>query len=305
MMRVDHERQAALVVRVLPHIEKEPCFAIKGGTAINLFEQNLPRLSVDIDLTFLKIAGREESIAEINEALERVSKELKRYGIDATLSGAANARKIYCAADGVVIKVEPNFILRGTAFPVRKMEVCSKAQDRFGMARMQVLSFRELYGGKVCAALDRQHPRDLFDMAQFYKTHSLDEVKEGFLVLALGHNRPLHELLAPIVQDQSATFDQQFAGMAEEPFSYDEHQATLARLTRDVRALFDDADRQRLLDFVSLSNGSGAFGIPNFDDLPAIRWKRRNLESLRKSNPAKFALQRDALARLFEKGNVK
>ena len=169
------------------------------------------------------------------------------------------------------------------------------------MAHMQVLSFQELYGGKVCAALDRQHPRDLFDMAQFYKAHSLDEVKEGFIVLALGHNRPLHELLAPIVQDQSMTFDQQFAGMAEEPFSYDEHKATLARLTRDVLALFDAADRQRFLDFVSLSDGSGAFKIPNFDDLPAIRWKRRNLESLRKSNPAKFSLQHDALERLFEK----
>ena len=304
MSKADYEKQAALVVRVLPEIEKEPCFAIKGGTAINLFELNLPRLSVDIDLTFVKIAGREESLAEINEAMERVSRELRRHGIDATLSGAANARKIYCSADGIVIKVEPNFILRGTAFPVRKMEVSPKAQDRFGMARMQVLSFQELYGGKVCAALDRQHPRDLFDMAQFYKTHSLQEIKDGFLVLALGHNRPLHELLAPIAQDQSATFSQQFAGMAEEPFSYDEHQATFARLSKDVRALLDDEDRRRLLDFVSLSDAPGAFRIPNFDDLPAIRWKRHNLELLKKSNPARFSLQREALERLFEKGAV-
>ena len=299
MSKADYEKQAALVVRVLPEIEKEPCFAIKGGTAINLFELNLPRLSVDIDLTFLKIAGREESIAEINGSLERVARELKRRCIAATLSGAANARKLYCSADRVVVKVEPNFILRGTAFPARKMEVCEKAQDRFGMARMQVLSFQELYGGKVCAALDRQHPRDLFDMAQFYKAHLLKEIKEGFLVLALGHNRPLHELLAPIVQDQAATFEQQFAGMAEEPFSYDEHQATLARLAKDVLALFDGEDRRRLLDFVSLSDGPGAFGIPNFDDLPAIRWKRRNLELLKKSNPARFAQQRDALEQLW------
>ena len=301
MSMADYEKQAALVVRVLPEIEKEPCFAIKGGTAINLFELNLPRLSVDIDLTFMKIAGREQSIAEINEVLERMSRNLERHGIDATLSGAANARKIYCSANRVVIKVEPNFIFRGTAFPVRKMEVCEKAQERFGMARMQVLSFQELYGGKLCAALDRQHPRDLFDMAQFYKTHSLQEIKDGFLVLALGHNRPLHELLAPMAKDQFTTFEQQFSGMAEEPFSYDEHQITLARLAKDVLSLLDGEDRQRLLDFVSLLDAPGDFGIPHFDDLPAIRWKRHNLELLKTSNPARFALQREALERLFEK----
>ena len=120
----------------------------------------------------------------------------------------------------------------------------------------------------------------------------------------MGHNRPLHELLAPIAQDQSATFEQQFSGMAEEPFTYNEHQATLARLARDVLALLDGEDRRRLLEFVSLSDGLGAFRIPNFDDLPAIRWKRHNLELLKKSNPARFSLQREALERLFEKGEV-
>ena len=167
-------------------------------------------------------------------------------------------------------------------------------------AEMTVLSRKELYGGKVCAALDRQHPRDLFDMAQFYKAHSLAEIKEGFLVLALGHNRPLHELLAPVRQDQSATFDQQFAGMSDMPFSYDEHQAVLTRLMRDVRALFDNGDRQRLLEFVSLSGVDNPWNIPHFDELPAIRWKRRNLDSLKKTNPDKFTSQRDALERLFE-----
>lgn len=202
------------------------------------------------------------------------------------------------------IKVEPNFILRGTAFPVREMTVCTKAEERFGWARMQVLSFAELYGGKVCAALDRQHPRDLFDMAQFYRKHVLAEIKEGFLVLALGHNRPLHELLAPTRLEQRVNFDQQFAGMSDEPFSYDEHLATLGRLTADVTALFDDADRERLLDFVSLSGDENPWNIPHFGELPAIRWKRRNLESLKKTNPVKFASQREALERLFEKGNT-
>lgn len=299
-MEKQYELQAALVVRVLADVALENCFAIKGGTAINLFELDLPRLSVDVDLTFVKVAGREESSKEIYHALERTTVALKRHGVDARQVGNEFARKIYCSDGEVSIKIEPNFILRGTAFPVRNMSVCEKAQEKFGMVRMQVLSFQELYGGKVCAALDRQHPRDLFDMVQFYKAHSLAEIKEGFLVLALGHNRPLHELLAPVPQDQSATFDQQFAGMSDVPFSYDEHQAVLTRLMRDVCALFDDGDRQRLLEFVSLSGVDNPWNIPHFDELPAIRWKRRNLDSLKKTNPDKFTSQRDALERLFE-----
>lgn len=294
-------QQAELVVRSIPAIASEPCFAIKGGTAINLFELDMPRLSVDIDLTFLPVTDRETAIREIDLALKRIETRLVARGVTVRSRGTDVSRKLGCFANGAEIKIEPNFILRGNVFPVRRLELSQKMAEIVGVsAEMTVLSRKELYGGKVCAALDRQHPRDLFDMAQFYKAHSLAEIKEGFLVLALGHNRPLHELLAPTPQDQSATFDQQFAGMSDMPFSYDEHQAVLTRLMRDVRALFDNGDRQRLLEFVSLSGVDNPWNIPHFDELPAIRWKRRNLDSLKKTNPDKFTSQRDALERLFE-----
>lgn len=57
-----------LIVRTLPYVAEEECFALKGGTAINLFIRDLPRLSVDIDLTFLPIADRDQSLAEIDDA---------------------------------------------------------------------------------------------------------------------------------------------------------------------------------------------------------------------------------------------
>ena len=294
-------RQAELVVRCIPAIAAEPCFAIKGGTAINLFELDMPRLSVDIDLTFIPVTDRATAIVEINAALQRIEKRLEARGIAVRTRGTDVSRKIACFANGAEIKIEPNFILRGVVYPVRILELSSKMSEIVGgSAEMQVLSFKELYGGKVCAALDRQHPRDLFDMAQFYKSHSLEEVRDGFLVLALGHNRPLHELLGPMSQEQREIFDQQFSGMSDEPFSYDAHQRTLERLTADVKGLFDDGDKRRLLDFVSLSGDENAWGIPHFDELPAIRWKRRNLESLRRSDPKKFTVQREALERLFE-----
>lgn len=59
MARETYEAQVALLVRILPHVAKEDVFALKGGTAINLFYRDLPRLSVDIDLTYLSDLYRE------------------------------------------------------------------------------------------------------------------------------------------------------------------------------------------------------------------------------------------------------
>ena len=295
-MTSNYTQQAALVIKAIPIIAKEDFFALKGGTAINLFELDMPRLSVDIDLTFTRITDRETAIVEINEALERISKEQVRFGIPNRLSGTNVSRKIVCATHNASIKIEPNFILRGMVFPVRKMSASSKTQDLFGTAKINVLSRAELYGGKFCAALDRQHPRDLFDVAQFYKTSTITgEIKSGFLALALGHNRPLHELLNPTLQDHEDIFNQQFAGMSDTPFSYQEHKDTFARLHEELLVSLTDDDKQHLLDFVSLQGQPEDFGIPHLAELPAIIWKRKNLETLRQTNPVKFAEQRKLL----------
>ena len=63
-----YRRQVQLLVRTLPLVAQEECFALKGGTAINLFYRNLPRLSVDIDLAYLPLADRAQSLAEIDAA---------------------------------------------------------------------------------------------------------------------------------------------------------------------------------------------------------------------------------------------
>ena len=66
-------QQTELLFRVLPYVAQEPCFALKGGTAINLFVRNMPRLSVDIDLTYLPLASRQTALAEIDAALVRIA----------------------------------------------------------------------------------------------------------------------------------------------------------------------------------------------------------------------------------------
>ena len=74
-----YRRQIALLIRVLPLVTEEVCFALKGGTAINLFVRDLPRLSVDIDLTYLPVAPRPESLADIGAAMKRIAGRIKAF----------------------------------------------------------------------------------------------------------------------------------------------------------------------------------------------------------------------------------
>jgi predicted nucleotidyltransferase component of viral defense system len=63
MISTRFKTQADLLLRVIPHIEKEKLFALKGGTAINLFVRDMPRLSVDIDLTYLPFDDRKTAVS--------------------------------------------------------------------------------------------------------------------------------------------------------------------------------------------------------------------------------------------------
>ena len=68
-----YHEQVRLLVSLLPFLNDEPCFALKGGTAINLFVQPLPRLSVDIDLAYLPLEPRDEALRRCREALQRLA----------------------------------------------------------------------------------------------------------------------------------------------------------------------------------------------------------------------------------------
>ncbi len=90
-MRETYFQQVRLLIEVLPLIAREADFALKGGTAINLFVRDLPRLSVDIDLTYLPIADREEPLAAIGETVRKLA-ETRVLGIRGTAqSGGGGA----------------------------------------------------------------------------------------------------------------------------------------------------------------------------------------------------------------------
>lgn len=169
MITALYRAQVDLVLRVLPYVAKEKAFALKGGTAINLFVRNMPRLSVDIDLTYLPFDSREEALSNIEEGLNRIKADLVKNVPDIKVHSVplnnGTDVKLHCQSRNAQVKIEVNTVTRGNAFPTVFMQVVDAVQDEFEkFAAINVVSIAELYGGKICAAVDRQHPRDIFDV---------------------------------------------------------------------------------------------------------------------------------------------
>lgn len=169
MISATYKTQVDLLLQVLPYVAKEKIFALKGGTAINLFIRDMPRLSVDIDLTYLPLDTRDEALKNIQEGLNRIKTDIERNLTNVKvhtvpLNGETDV-KLNVQSKNAQIKIEVNTITRGNVFPTEFMQVVESVQDEFGkFAAINVVSLAELYGGKICAAIDRQHPRDVFDV---------------------------------------------------------------------------------------------------------------------------------------------
>ena len=149
-----YQQQVALLIRALPFVAEERAFALKGGTAINLFVRDMPRLSVDIDLTYLPIADRATSLAAINAAMLRIKRGIYGARVNASRSsGEANITKLIVRAGGVQIKIEVTPVLRGAVYDLAVMGVVPAVEDAFGFVEMQVVSFADLYAGKIGCVL--------------------------------------------------------------------------------------------------------------------------------------------------------
>ena len=289
----EYRKQVELLVSVLPYIAKEKCFALKGRTAINLFVRDMPRLSVDIDLQYIHVSDRETAFANINNALDQIAESLKKVGIKSVVrENEYKIRKMICSNENATIKIKPNYVIRGCIKPTQFMQTSQKVQEIYGFAAIDVLSFSELYGGKICAALDRQHPRDLFDIKLLLENEGVNQqVKEGFFVALLGHNRPPYEILKPNIRNQEMTLEKEFSGMTEKSFSYEEHVETLRRLIDMVNAIFTEQDKQFFMSFFSAEPQWNLLKSEELKKLPAIKWKLKNLEQLKTNNARKFTKQ--------------
>ena len=292
MIDPKYKAQVDLLLQTLPYVAKETIFALKGGTAINLFVRSMPRLSVDIDLTYLPIDDRETALKNISDGLARIKFDLEQSIPRISVTAASREGqdvKINCQLPGAQIKIEVNTTTRGSIHPTRLMRVHDSVESAFGrFAAIHVVSMAELYGGKVCASLDRQHPRDLFDVRLLLENEGFtDEIKVGFLIALLSHMRPISEVISPMFIDQRQAFETQFSGMANIPFSYDDYEQTRVQLVGQVQSKLTNSDRQFLMSFKDGNPDWEKLSIKNVRELPAIQWKLQNIERLKHDNPRK------------------
>lgn len=301
MAREAYAAQVALLVRALPLVADEPNFALKGGTAINLFYRDMPRLSVDIDLTYLPIDDRGTALANIAAAfgrlIDRAQRELRGVEAQRISGGGDGDTRILLRAAGAEVKIEVSPVLRGTVAPPHSVRVTEAVEEAFGFAEMPVLAFEDLYAGKFCAALDRQHPRDLYDVHLLYEHEGVtDALFRTFLVYAACSGRPLHEMIDPNRLDIGRAFAREFDGMTIEHVSLDTLLAARERLIGEIGARTAGAAAEFLLSVHDAEPDFGLIGLQEAIELPAIKWKLLNLRKLRDSNPEKHADQRAKLA---------
>jgi predicted nucleotidyltransferase component of viral defense system len=285
---------------VLPEVAKEKCFALHGGTAINLFIRNMPRLSIDIDLTYTVIEDRETSFANIINALANVTGRLQKIMPNLKTKLQKKELKLQISHDGAQVKIEVNQINRGCISRPQKLMLCDRAQEMFdAFCALDIVANPQLFGGKIIAALDRQHPRDLFDIKYLLNEDGINEkMKEGFIFSLLSSNRPIYELLNPNLTDQHQAFENQFAGMSDQEFSYKEFEETREILIKTIQKILKKKDKDFIIRFKRLEPD---WSIYDFEKYPAIQWKLENLRRFKDQNAEGYEM---ALYRLVDFLNI-
>jgi predicted nucleotidyltransferase component of viral defense system len=293
-----------LLLEATPEVFRSGVFAMKGGTAINLFVQDLPRLSVDIDVVYVPHdQPREMALTEIARELTAARNRLEKIGLDAevTTTSVGDETKIFVRRGRDQVKIEINHVFRGTVLPPETRPLVKAARDLFTVGlSVPTLAVAELYGSKLVAALDRQHPRDFFDVLGMFQTDRFNPATvECFVAYLAGHNRPVHEVLFSRDQSMEAAFENEFVGMERIPVSLTELKSARDRLRQELLLALTDAHKRFLLSLVSGEPEWELLSIPHLAQLPAVKWKLHNLRRLKKMNPTKFIAQFAELEKRF------
>ncbi len=303
-MNEGYSSSVRLLLSVMPDVFQAPLFALKGGTAINLFIRNLPRLSVDLDLVLIDhTAGRDDALSAISDGLRSIQTRLEATGFRCEMGATSGGDevKLFIQRDRTRIKVEVNYVFRGTVLPVANRRLVKSVQDTFYTDfEAPVLHPDELYGSKLAAAMDRQHPRDLFDVLDLYAKDGLTSgIVECFVCYLAGHNRPVHEVLFANEINITSAFDTEFLGMTKDPVSLDELLDVRRRLFSELPSALTDSHRKFLCGLVKGEPDWSLMSCGHLGDMPAIKWKLRNLSHLRETNKEKFAFQFEKLEEKF------
>ena len=274
----------------MPSVYKIPDFAVHGGTAINLFHKDMPRYSVDIDITYIPIEDREKSLKTINTHLVELKQMIEKTIQGIQVTHKPDVWKLLCVKDGATVKIEVNGTKRGIIGATEDKSLCAKAQAEFNMGcKARIVSFTQLYGGKISAALSRQHPRDLFD-CKYMPLDSLDQAKEGLVFCLLGSDKPILESLQPNPIDQRDALQGQFEGMTDISFSYEDYELTRKELIERVNQIFTKEDKEFLISFEEGTPEWDKCCVGGLSAYPSVKWKLQNILKLKDTNPEKYKI---------------
>ena len=250
-------------------------------------------------MTYIPLADRQTSLDDINLHLKTIADKAKKAFKGMHVVPNFSTCKLLCEYRGKQVKIEVNQTKRGiVGGAVQSLPLSEKAQEEFSLfCEANVVPLTQLYGGKIAAALSRQHPRDLFDVK--YMDIPLSKCREGLIFCLLGSDRPIHESFAPRLIDQREAMDNQFAGMTDIPFTYEEFEDTRTKLINDVKSLMTDADKKFLISFESGQPEWNGYEFEYFKDYPSVQWKLLNLKKLAKQNSQKLQEEVEKLWNVF------
>ncbi len=237
-------------------------------------------------LTYLPVKSCEESLAAIGTTMKRIAEVAQSVSPakDLTTSSPNKegaATKLFARGNGVQITIEVTPVLRGCVFEPETRTVSPAVEKTFGFAEIQVVSFADLYGGKIVAALDRQHPRDFFDMRGLLANEGIDDnLRRAFIVYLLSHDRPMHEVAAPRRKVISLEYERGFAGMTDRPVTLDALLAAREATIDTVIGSMPDDHREFLISFERGEPDWPLLGLEHVAELPAVRWRQQNLNTL-------------------------
>jgi len=305
LLTFEYQQAVQLLLRVIPSVFTSEVFALKGGTAINLFLSPLVRLSVDLDVVFLPLGlGREEALRAIASELEAVEQRVAKQGLLTRVPGRASGEDTQLlVSDGqTTIKIEVNHVFRGSILEPHQARLDPSSQQAFAVdVGARLLAAPEVYAGKAVAALDRQHPRDLFDIwarsqGGAWTRDELDLVA----VYVAAHSRPPHEIFAGRDKPLASLYSSALQGMVLGALpSVTELETARSVLRRSILRNLSPGARTFLTSFFRLSTEWDALPFPGLNRLPALQWKLRNLERFARYRRADFLRQGDVLEALM------
>lgn len=171
--------------------------------------------------------------------------------------------------------------MRGTVYKPELRRISESAEESFGFLETTVVTFEDLYAGKILAALDRQHPSNLFDIKYLLDNEGVtSSLKEAFIVYLISHTRRFLEILSPSFLDIAQIFKTDFQGMTIESIKISDLEDIRKALVKKVNGALNDRDKQFLIGFKEGTLDWSYFSVPHIKDLPAVKWKQHNLNQI-------------------------